>query len=455
VLLLQGCLALVYYRERIFMDSAHYLMRVLSEGAFWVEHQRLVLVLAEWPALLASTLGIGLKGVLVAHSVGNWLNFYLIFILIAHWQRQLWVGLAWAATCVLGMAYGFFCPIYEFYYGVGLLLLWFSIWHTQLQFSWPRALGLAALLGVALSAHLNVLVLLVLLLLLSHSPHRSAKWLWAMGAVAVLYALSKWLWAGEYEQMQAGFVREIYTLRFIGKVFKPSYLVSAAGYSLTYYADVLALAGLGVAFAWHRRAMGLRLFALGLLGAYILIHTYHPGSNPSRYREQVNFLATSWVCVWAFVAVAPYLRGKQLRGLLFLLALCGVYRLGLLIHTGETVFRPRRLNIELLADCARSQGVRKALVPYPDSETPYDHDSYLQWSLPQESLLLSALEGSSQSVQLLTRTDSAHLSLGPRFQRFVFRRWEVYPTSQYLNGSYFLLPDSQPYTLVHCPPVAF
>lgn len=449
-----GVLAMVFYEERIFMDSAHYLMRVINEGTFWVEHNRFVLVLAEWPGLLASRLGLSMKTVLMAHSVGNWLNFYLLFLFLAHARREVWAALAIVATQALGMAQGFYCPIFEYYYGFALLVVFYALWHRQYAFRWHVALGLGLLLALALSAHLNAFVVLAFILLLTYHPERHWGYYAAFIAVLAAHAVFKALFATEYEQMQAGFIREIYTFKFVGKVFKPSYVLEVLAYAGVHYADVLLVSGLGVGLLWRVRDTGSRLLGLFLLGAYILINTYHPGTNPSRYREQVNYLATGLVGFWVLCVAVPVLPAAQRRMLVAAVFAVLAVRVGYIAHTGNTVFAPRVQRIHALIACATRAHLQKCVAEYPDRTASHDDDNLFQWSLGQESLMLSAQDGPATAVQCLTMDDAVHLQLSDTFTAFAFRRWEVYPSATYLNPEYFQLPDSTPYQALACPEAA-
>ncbi|MBK7945407.1 MAG: hypothetical protein IPJ85_08915 [Flavobacteriales bacterium] len=57
--------------ERLYADSGYYLARVINEGGFRIEHGRWVLAFSQLLPLAGAKLGLGMKALILVHSLNN------------------------------------------------------------------------------------------------------------------------------------------------------------------------------------------------------------------------------------------------------------------------------------------------------------------------------------------------------------------------------------------------
>src|SRR5580765_2948330 len=73
---LMAVLAIVYFKERLFVDTTYFAFHLLNDESFRVEHQRFIVLLSEILPLIAIHLSLSMQAVLIVYSVGHVLYFY-------------------------------------------------------------------------------------------------------------------------------------------------------------------------------------------------------------------------------------------------------------------------------------------------------------------------------------------------------------------------------------------
>jgi hypothetical protein len=436
--------AVVFAEERLFSDSCYYLMRTINTEWFWVEHSRWVLVLCEWLPLLGVWLDLPLPTVVLLHSLGNVVFAVGLFVYLAWGMRDAHAALALTLIHIIGLAGGLFCPIFEFYYGADLLVVFWALWHRTNFWHWKRATTLLLLATIVASSHLFGLLLLVWVMFIAWQRERSLRYTVAVSGLLVVLLVVKSFTTSEYEQMQMGFLRKIYTFGFADTQFRPIELARTFMYGLRYYPDVLLLSGLTVGWLLRRRRWAeLGLYGFMLLCLYILIQSYLPDRTHDRYREQVVFA----VVVFVVLFVALHLLQRLHKPRLWLLLLAGlvVFRFGLWAWVGVG-YTERTDWIHQNIAQARTAGLHKGIVSHQvdfSRHTDFLTRHYFinhNWSVSIESMLLSAAEGPAHTFSLITTEDTAHADVAQHLDMYVFRMWELYPPDSVLNPTYFRLP---------------
>ncbi len=122
---LLGIMAVHFHEERIYgSDASSYLFGVVNNEWFYTERGRIIIYLSQWLPLLAVWLGLSMKAVLIAHSLGHVLFFYLIFLVGHFHYRKPHVGGLMLIIQTLTVTEAYFAwPYGEVYYGVGLCML--------------------------------------------------------------------------------------------------------------------------------------------------------------------------------------------------------------------------------------------------------------------------------------------------------------------------------------------
>lgn len=425
--------------ERLYADSGYYLTRVINDEAFRIEHGRWALALAQVLPLLGVKLCLSLKALILLHSLNNvvWLGTCILFA----WRvlRSPQALLALAAVHLIGLTHGLFCPIFELYYGVDLLILFHATWLAGHLRSFTRWALLITLFLAVISSHLFGALLMACLLAMERIwLNRRALSLFAMlfASYGVQHALTITL----YEKEHLATLLHAGRTGALPQLITPSFWVESLLYAVRHYPDVVILSIVALIGLHRIGALRQTGWLIGmLLALHVVIALKLPGHLHDRYREQVNFAATAWVALLFVLHALPSTRKPNI--LLIALCLAMVYRIARAEHIAG-YYQERIGVLENWVAQARSLGMSKAIVPGPRYFGP-DHDAIdLQWSVPIESILLSSKNDPAGTVSLITTQDVELGNVRDELDGFIFRRWEVMDPG-WLNPRYFTAPEGR------------
>ena len=408
-------LALYFTRERLFADAAHYLIHVVDSGWFQVEHQRLVLALAELPSLISVWLKLPMAAVLVVHTLGHVL---LAWLLAWRLQRSGDQDLALGLLLVqfMGQQWLFFSTQYEIAYGAWMAFPLLAIWRKN-----PIPTGWSLVLWSAL----------VILLLTSHPEHlvtyavvaalalRGERWTLSVRTLVllplVLLILAKVLFLSPYEQgkFASGLSGDP---RFAD----PGYWVGVARIAVEAYPLTLLL-GIGTLIASlriHERILPI-LLVLSTIVLAVAVSFVADGSQFTRNTSSAYFPIVTITVLCGCV----FWRKRPVRPLLLWIAIC-VLVLGSVVRIVQQgmLLKQRTALIEgFCAECLDA-GSSKCLIGASDGPALY---GTWEWSLPMEAMLIGKARLGS-TVNLITPED---IAFDPTYDHLpddmvLFRRWE-------------------------------
>lgn len=439
--------AIRFADERLYADSGYYLIRTLNEGAFRIEHGRWVLALAEWLPWAGAQSGLPMAGIITLHSLGN-VAFLLTgaaFALLV--LRDGRAALALAALQLIGLAHGLFCPVFELYYGCGLIVLLLTTIRRNGSATALDKLGAALLLLLALSSHPMAWLLAAGALQLE--PRANLRcFRMALLPAALAFASIRAAGMSAYEAAQLSFIQRLAFPDLVLGLFAPDELARQAARFMRHYPDVLAIAAFTAVILWRegqwRKGMA---FVLGWAVLYVLTCLYLPSPDHDRYREQVDFGFAAWSVLALLFHAWDHADWRP--AIVALLATCMLFRAAEAervapFYTARTAWHAS------LIRAAHEQGMRKAVVDLDgigfgaagERVAPY-------WSTAIEGLLLSAREGPEAVVALATTDDLRGHAALPN-DRIILRRWDVMPVD-YFNARWFRLPADEPYRMLREP----
>lgn len=425
--------------ERLYSDSSYYLARVIAQGGFHIEHGRWVLALSQVLPLAGQQLGLPMKTLILLHSLNNVVWAGLCMLIAHRLLHDRAAVMALALVHVVGLAHGLFCPMFELYYGVDLLILVLAAMpRTDLHplFRWPLLVLCAA---GCFNSHFFGAGLALLALV--------AIRVWRFPTTAAVLAVTfvgvnaiHFLGLSSYERSRLDVLDGLTDPQRLAVLITPERLRGLGGYLVQHYADALLLAGVVLALLiGARRFRAALLFAGGSLLLHVLAGLYKPGFYHDRYLEQVQFVMPAWTVIAFFFLAWPHVRAKG--PLLLLLLACLIYRIGYAVHVAP-MYTARTAHIEHLITLARQQGSSKGIIHAPRYFGNEDQIVDLSWSTPVESLLLSARAHPDSTVSLITSEDLAHERIAEQLHLFIFRRWEVMDTDR-LDPRYFRAPQGR------------
>lgn len=427
-------IAVAFTNERIHADTGYYLLRALNEGAPHVEHGRWTLVLPQLAPLIAAHFNAPISTLLLASSLGNVLFLIIGLVYCTRVLRNVPWAVLLAGSQVIGLAHGHFCPGFELYFGVGAGILFLAtVQHDAWSVTRRCTIGLP-LLALAIASHPMGALLMAGILVFTGV----IKDAFIRGTVLVMFAvfvLIKLVTVSPYERTQMQFVERIPVPSNIMLLLQPDQVRVQLLRYLDHYPDAMVLLLLIIVVAIARKAhRSLGWTLAGCVVLYIATNMYLPDTTHDRYREQVDYGLMVWILFMAMHTCWAPPRSRMV----LLLALVGAlaYRATAMIQLAP-YYQARTAWHEALIDQAHARGLRKVIVDTGnitfgtarDQVTPY-------WSTGVECLLLSAREGPSYAVSVITTHDRQCTGVEQGLAGYVMRCWDVFDTG-YLDSRWF------------------
>lgn len=381
--------------------------------------------------------GTSLGWLVLLHSLNN--VFWVAGLVAFAWYvlRNRTAAILLTAVHLVGLTHGLFCPVFELYYGVDLLILAIALAqdeHLRPSVRWVLA---AACWAVGINSHFLGLGLGVALFSMLSFPRKRVLLPAASGVIALVLAY-KFISLSSYESERLLVLGDVVDPGKVLPLFSPSRLSDLIGYMLVHYADMAALALFLLYMLVRERQWKplLGWLAWGLL-FHVLAGSIKPGTYHDRYLEQVNFVQGAWTLIVGghLLLALPQYR----RWMLLFLLVAGGYRI-VMDERVAPYYQARTAHIEQLIGRTHDRGLRKGIAIAPRYFGTEQDIVQLEWSLSVESLLLSARRGPQATVSIITTEDAAYGDNAKHLGEFIFRRWEVMD-SNWLDPRYFLAPE--------------
>lgn len=429
--------AVVFAKERLYADGAYFLIQVIKTEGFHVINGRWLIPLIQWSPLTGVHLGLPMEALIVLVSLANVVLAAALYLFVVRYLRDHAAGMVLLATQFVGLTHALFCPIFEFYYGAMLLVVFVAVLRsTQLPVI-ARNVLLGTLFVLIASSHfMGLLTLLFVLTLERIWQHKRLALV--LAALLVLQLAHRLLFLSEYES--DAFKKVFTRLNEWGLawIFAPGRLVGHGLHALAHYPDTVLLASVAtIALIRLRDVRSLVLLLSGLFTMYVLTSLFFPDATHGRYREIVDYAPTVWTLM--VIALRVMAHGRMHHLVLALLSLIFIYRMVWSVHVASA-YTDRVAWMEQYIEDARSFGIRRGIVLDRGHFLPPGHHvAPLEPLSVNEALLLSACQGPEGVVVLVPMTES---ELRPDLTPWLDAQLATYgtelPTDP--NGRYFHMP---------------
>ncbi|PHR49922.1 MAG: hypothetical protein COA32_01965 [Fluviicola sp.] len=426
-------LAVLYREERLLSDASYYFFRVVNNESFWVEHDRYILIFSQIAPWVGSNLGLDLSTIVLLSSVGHVCFFYTIYLVTRYVYKDIYAGLILLSIQLLGITSGYFVPIFEFYYAMGFLVLFYVIFNnSKNKFKHFVLLILAFFI---ITAHFYAIVLFIYALLLyafEKKDFKIKKYI-PYTLLIVLFVVFKFSIISDYEKSKT--TDFLYSLRH--NVYDFAYLKSWLSFILSYYWDWATLILITVVLMiLKKKYLVLLGYSVFLIGLIIMVNVSSYGFDLSRYKEQVNFSLMFLAGFTLIYFVSLLSRSIYKYILIVLVSTIFIFRFCTIWKYGKQYSSRLGEMKEIIATTQKKEGTKfiidqKGLV--------FDAN----WSYPIESLIFSSIH-QEKCASIVTEDDFYFLKNNEKIKpsEYLFRRWEVYDISR-LNPRYFKLSLSK------------
>ena len=429
-------MSVLLFKERLYADAAYYAFFTVNKGWFHIEHGRTVLALSQVLPLIGYYLGFPLKVLLVLWSLGHELFFYLLFLIILYPLKDRAGAFALLLVHLVGQLWMYYSPMYEIAYGAAIAVLFYSILRSA-KYSDDKWLMLLLLAQwFAMMSHPENFLLIGLALAFHYFDfgwqkriHLITGSFFLIGLVVEFFTFSEYEWSNTKGKFD---VDASWT-----NLLDSDYLWQLGELFSTYFPDLLFMTGIALLlFVRRREGKKLLVFLGSILLILIAVNNKASAVSFIRYFESMYNPLVFLVAVPFAYAVfeTKSISVKRLSSVLITLLLFG--RMYWIWDYGKPM-QERMKQWERIVDYAQTLGGSKYIIDNSNFEKNYSLPS---WANPIEALLISACDGKSKSLSLITSSDFEFGKNASQLNsnNFLFRRYEI-EDYEFLNDRFFEL----------------
>ena len=412
-------LAGFYFRERIFADGAYYLVQLVNRGTFAIEHGRFISMLSQvWP-LLAVKLGLPLRAVLMAYSLGDVLYYYLVFLSVLYILKDKEGALLIILLLTVGIMYTFYCPVTELLQGLALLVLFDSLLKSTYRSSLPgKALLLVLMVTVLYSHPLSFIVFFFLVgFRLIRKDIGPGKNMVNLILVAIMTVILKLKGLDDYDASKIQYHTDPHTHAY-KQLFSLTYMKEFLPFFLKEYWMVVCAALFTLSWYIREKQYSKALYTSLAAGGYVaLMVCTHYAPYLSNYSERMYLPVVPIVFIPLVLDLLREAGPGLRRGILAVLFIFIFIRIGI-IYTFGKVYEHR---VSVLRQMMSSlPDVSRRFVWSQESADVSGIEA--GWSVPCETLLLSSLEGKKNTKVFYISTDWNLYKQGKNKNKYIGKR---------------------------------
>jgi hypothetical protein len=431
-------LSVILYKERLFADASYYFFQVANKGWFHVEHGRIVLALSQVLPVMGALFSLPLKLLMVLSSLGHELFYYGLFLGLLYIRKDKPAALLLLSIHLIGQLWLYYSPMYEICYGAALTVLFYSLLSKADRSRDLHWIFMLLVQWFAMRSHLENMVLVLFVLAYDYLENSWRKYIHFSSLLLFVLALvTELLTLSEYEQQNLSipFDKDASWLHLLDA----SYLSKLGAFFGNYFPDLLFFSALAVVvMLWRKEVLKTILFVGACL---VLLVAINNKANAVVFIRYFESMYNPLVFLGVFILVKEVLtkeKGKLMQWGSLALVLLLAFRLFWIWDFGKPL-RDRMAQLERIVDYSQELGGKRFILEKANVAKPY---SYLNWAVPIETFLISAIDGKERAVSIVSNEDIDFDRSRAKLKNdnFLFRRAEVWPLED-LNPRYFSLGE--------------
>ncbi|MFT4062365.1 MAG: hypothetical protein QM642_08425 [Edaphocola sp.] len=390
--------SIVWFKQRmLFIDPAWVVFNIVNTGDLLIAEHRYGAAITQCVPLAASGLHLSIKFILISYSISFQLFYLVVVALLLYRYKATWLAMLMAFYFSLMVSDVFFWPNNEVHQGVAFMFLFLGLWwcRTNLSFRYHHLVLLCLFAFLALFSHFLVAVpfsfLWVFILFKTKENKRHLRLWWCYtGALLATFAIKYLLGANSWYDGQKLMGLKSLSVNSVIQSFKSGQARTMMPLLFTRYCllPVMWIAGFVAAIKKRQYAMA-AFTVVYCLGLYSLLCITYPESFD---RTTLFYVESEWMglgILAGVLAVCFIFTRMQPQIATLVLGVVLAVRLFCIAHSFPLFHdRLRQLSYNLLQ--MERSCTHKAIALQNEGL----HKIYLmEWGLPVESLLLSAMEG--------------------------------------------------------------
>lgn len=424
--------ALLLSKERMFLDASYYLFHLLNRANFVIEHQRISLFFSQVLPVVGINLGLSTKWIIYLFSLNQVLFFALLFGIIRYQLKDIAAAHALLLLSVCGVAFLYFCPMYEVWYGCAGLILYQSM-IKQGFFETNKGLGITVIIALLCLFSYPVIFLGVIFYTFYHLDFKKhIRFFLLIGFLVGIYFLVKQLMLTDYERAKMN-MQAIGFSEFSVRFFQFAYLKPLFLFQLSVYGELWfgGIALFFLPFFQHNRNFRFLLPFVFLLFLLLFVNFYHnaEAANHTNYYERMYLMMATVGCI----ALSEFIENSKFKLSLYLVLLCILVFRFMLILEHSHFYTHRIQSIEKMVDKAIAL---RQIKSYTDMQLWDTDDCMDEWSTPMESLIYSSSKGFPLTISFQKDFDYTQI----KDSCSIRLRLDEFLSNKELNQYYFAMP---------------
>lgn len=444
--------SILFYQERMLnFDSAYYCFNVLHAGDFFLPHGRTINYASQWLPLLGTKMGWSLKTFLIVYSASFLVLHYLIYNIIVYVFRNAEAGIFLALCMCLTTRYKFYSGISEIYFSL-VLVAFLIAWLTKQKDLFPKLQAwqnlLIAMFLVWLGSTSHPIIVVPILAFMGFDLLYHNRWKdgWNWGLIAGILALFayrfKAMQNNSYEANRVGNAWSQWQAIYTPTEFRSWHIIKYFLETQYAIAAVVFLILVGV-LLWQRKWLsGLFLLLCTFLMLLLVFVTYSYLTTDSYFMID-GYLGLIGV-VWSLPILFVVLRSQRHWLALILSVTLLSFSLHRIYSTHE-FFTARLAYLNYILDHNGDTNHRKLAMQVQTFDWS---KTWLRWSIPYETLLISSQEDPTQSQTIYVANWDADM------EKIWSTRIKFLPEGQELNTlpkQYFQLDRNEYVRIIDVP----
>ncbi len=400
--LIEYILAVVYYRERMFLDASYYIYHPIQSGWFRVDHQRFTLAFTEILPLIGSYLGLPLKALLILYSLDHITIFFILFLII--YLRNDFNGvLALTALLVFNVTYLYITPMHEVVYGAGFAVLLFSLMQNK-TFTVQNYIWIALVELTVLFSHPENFALVAFFAALDiHKRKAFTRVHIMMLIILVIAARYKYVTLDSYEGTKfGGDIHGAKSTHYLDLMFGENGKNLALLMLRYYWVMLLFITTSCINYFLSCKYLRGAMVFFAFTGAIIFLDSADASNSVYSYHGSIMYTPIITIAIIPFFYDTFNSLKGQVKTIAFALV---VVLVGVRFYTLTNELAPyvKRVNqMERIISACDKAGGDKFILNSNNFVKPY---SEVSWSLPIETLLLSAERGKDECRSVIRYED--------------------------------------------------
>lgn len=435
IFLLLMLMAIVLYKERLFADASYYFFHAVNGGWFHIEHGRTVLGISQILPILGYYLGMPLKILTLLSSLGHELFYYTIFLLLIYRIKDKAGAITVLMIHLIGQLWLYYSPMLEICYGAALVVLFYSILRTKKYEDDKWMIIMLISQWLAMTSHPENF-LLIFFVMAYDFLERGWRQRVHLSSI-VLFGIAILVEVLTFSSYELGKVGDVNRQASASNLLDVSYLKGLANLFVGYYPELIVFLIISATLMLFRKKFLKLTLLFGAVFFLLVIVNHSAMANEfTRYYESMyNPLVLLIVFVFMYEIYASSSKKVQLM-LAFGLIGIASFRIVWIWDYGEPL-RKRMNQMERIVDYAQGLDATKFIIDKQNFQKEYSH---VAWSLPIETLIISAIDGKEASLSIATKKDYRYHGNNRKLSdsSYIFRRFELEDYS-FLNDRFFEL----------------